>query len=354
MIALLRILPIIVVVFGLPYIEVKADGPAIGTAYSVSKILNPGDTFMGITLRGALRVNPQKLNGLEPRELSGMAWDADENRLYALSDDGHIVHLRPHIADNVLVGLDYLDAYSLRDAAKIALVPELGDAEGLVAYNTRNGVQADSSLLISFGEHARIDRYLPDGTFLEPVSLPSALTGRNSSKDDRLELEAISEHPLHGLVAIPESPLKGTPKGKFTVHNFEEKVWEFSPLDAKYSAVVGMESMQNGDLLLLERRYSSVFKPVIFALRRLVLPSDDRQAQVSEEIVHFNSKRGWKIDNFESVARHEGNRYFVISDDNENPIQKTLLLYFEIISDGPASVDLAQDVSTLPTSRLGL
>ena len=71
-------------------------------------------------------------------------------------------------------------------------------------------------------------------------------------------------------------------------------------------------------------------------------------------IDHFNSKRGWKIDNFESVARHEGNRYFVISDDNENPIQKTLLLYFEIISDGPASVDLAQDVSTLPTSRLGL
>lgn len=289
---------------------------------------------MGITLRGALRVNSASLKGLEPRELSGLAWDADEDRLYALSDDGHIVHLRPTIVSDTLIGLEYIDAFALQSAGHAPLEPAFGDGEGLVALNTRNSISADSSLLVSFGEHARIERFLPDGTFLERIDLPSVLAGRNNSEDDTLELEAISVHRVHGLIAAPERPLKGTARGKFTVHSLDEKTWEYLPLDEKYSALVGMESMQNGDLLLLERRYSSIFKPVIFALRRLTLSDNNAgQAVVVEEIAHFNTKKGWKIDNFESVARHEGNRYFVISDDNENPIQKTLLLYFEIHSD---------------------
>jgi hypothetical protein len=343
MTVLLRILPLVLAFAGLPNPSVLAGGASIGTPYSISKRLSPGDHFMGITLRGALRVIPQELNGLKPRELSGLAWDADENRLYALSDDGHIVHLRPTFIAETLIGLEYVDAFTLQNADGVPLDATFGDGEGLVGYNTRNSILADSSLLVSFGEHARIDRYLPDGTFVEQINLPRALSGKNTSKENKLELEAISDHRVHGLIAGPERPLKGTSEGKFTLHNLDEKVWEYSPLDEKYSALVGMESMQNGDLLLLERRYSSIFKPVIFALRRLVLSDDNvRQATVVEEVAHFNTKKGWKIDNFESVARHEGNRYFVISDDNENPIQKTLLLYFEIHSDTAANTKVAR------------
>jgi hypothetical protein len=37
------------------------------------------------------------------------------------------------------------------------------------------------------------------------------------------------------------------------------------------------------------------------------------------------------MDNFEGLAHHEGNRYFMISDDGRNPLQRTILMYFEIL-----------------------
>ena len=37
------------------------------------------------------------------------------------------------------------------------------------------------------------------------------------------------------------------------------------------------------------------------------------------------------MDNYEGLTRHTGNRYFMISDDNESFMQQTLLVYFEVL-----------------------
>jgi hypothetical protein len=304
--------------------------------YPVSTTYSNGDRFMGVTLRGAIKLSTEEVNGLKPRELSGLAWDADENLLYAVSDDGHLVLLRPIISEQALVGIEIINAVPLLDEAGIKLSANLTDSEGLVARNSRNGTRDDTTLLISFAEPPRIEQYLPNGTRLGQldigIELREALTDNGKNHD----LEAVTELTEFGVIATPKRPLKTALGENSWLFNLHGKIGGFLPLDEKYSELVGMESMQNGDLLILERRYSSMFKPVIFALRRVSLSTDADdalRATVVEEVVHFDTSAGWKIDNFEGVARHEGNRYFLISDDNENPIQKTLLLYVEIHSD---------------------
>jgi hypothetical protein len=37
------------------------------------------------------------------------------------------------------------------------------------------------------------------------------------------------------------------------------------------------------------------------------------------------------VDNFEGIAHHRDNRYFLVSDDNNSALQSTVLVYFEIL-----------------------
>ncbi|MCG8379856.1 MAG: hypothetical protein MI865_10345, partial [Proteobacteria bacterium] len=41
---------------------------------------------------------------------------------------------------------------------------------------------------------------------------------------------------------------------------------------------------------------------------------------------------GYLNDNFEGITWHKENRFFMISDDNNSALQKSLLVYFEITS----------------------
>ena len=44
----------------------------------------------------------------------------------------------------------------------------------------------------------------------------------------------------------------------------------------------------------------------------------------------MRTDKGWMIDNFEGLTRVAPHRYLMVSDDNDNFFQKTLLIYFEV------------------------
>ena len=46
----------------------------------------------------------------------------------------------------------------------------------------------------------------------------------------------------------------------------------------------------------------------------------------------FDTSQGWLLDNFEGLARHREQRFFMVSDDNRSALQSTLLVYFELLS----------------------
>jgi len=48
-------------------------------------------------------------------------------------------------------------------------------------------------------------------------------------------------------------------------------------------------------------------------------------------LVTLEPTKGYQIDNFEGIAHHRGKRFFLISDDNDFFLQRTLLLYIELV-----------------------
>ncbi len=312
-------------------LEQASRSQSVGEIFEISEKYKPGDDFMATRLLGAVRLNAKKMKGEKPRELSGLAWDDDERLLLAISDDGFIVHLEPEITNSILTGLKVAGVYPLYGEDGKQLTKSLGDAEGLVGHNMSNRISGDSYVSISFEERPRIQDFSLQGEFLRSHELPESLRSINNYADKNQELESLTIHPVHGMLTAPERPLETSGTQFFSLYNLTGDVWHYPSLDHKNSALVGMETMPNGNILVLERRFASLFQPIIFALRELNLSAPElSEAKLVREVIHFNSSDAWKIDNFEAVAHHTENRYFVISDDNESVFQKTLLIYLEI------------------------
>lgn len=303
----------------------------IGSPFDFSRTLKPGDTYMNIQLLGALKLGTDKVNNLNARELSGIAWDTDEQLLYAVSDDGHLVHFKPLFTNTYLTGLEFINAYPLKDSNKNILEGDGSDAESLAILNGANGNKGDTILVVSLESPQRIHKFKTDGAFISELPLPQPLYDAHSNNDDAPTLDALSFHPEYGFVTAPVKPLTNATDGLLSLYSTAGKEWQYAALDKNNSATLGMETLPDGNILVIERVYSSMFKPVIYALRKLLIDHLDGNTINVEEIAHFNSREGWLIDNFESVARHKNNHYFMISDDNESKFQKTLLVYFKII-----------------------
>ncbi len=310
-------------------INTQVSAAAFSKTYSLSDKHKTGDIVDGIRLQGALKLGNQEINGLRAIELSGLAWDADDNILYAISDDGHLVHLAVSFEGDFLVGAEYIAAFPLMDQQQQQLPEDGRDAEGLEIINGNNGIKGDSELLICFEVQPRIGVYSPQGKHIREITLNESLKSISNYYGRNSALESVVIHPSHGILTIPQRPLRTTQENQFAIHSMTGKQWLYSPIDVEDSSAVGMDILPNGDLVILERVYKSIFQPVIFALRKLRLSESDSTASV-QNLMEFNSTEGWRMDNFEGLARHQGNAYFMVSDDNDSAIQKTLLLYFSI------------------------
>lgn len=294
----------------------------------------------GIELLGALVLAP---GSLEPavHGLSALAWDADAERLYALSDLGHLVHLRPLFEDGRLVDVALLGSYPLRDAAGEPLRRPHADSEALVLEGGDNGRPGDSSLLVSFEGEPRLARFRPDGHWLRDEALPPPLDARAAYAGDNLGLEAMLKHPVAGLLFGPEQPLAGAAADSFTLYGANGGRWSFAREDPRAGSLTDLALTPEGGVLILERRFRNVFLPLEIVLSTLQLEAEpDAAGRLPlRKLAHFDNSAGWAIDNFEGLARHRGRHYFMVSDDNRNPLQKTLLVYFALRS--PAGTALS-------------
>lgn len=317
--------------------------PAVAAApFSEPHVLSPqhppGSPFEGVRLLGALSLSQERQVAGSLRELSGLAWDADEGLLYAVSDNGDLLHLRPRFERGMLVATDLVGLMPLRDRLGAALPSSQTDAEGLALQNAANGARGDTRLAIAFEKPARLNLYRPDGTLEQALELPAMLATEDSYAAANHEFEAVVSHPELGWLLGVERPLRAADQTQLAVFDLHGNRFEFAPIDRKYSALVGLEVTPAGDLLILERVYRSLFHPIIFAVRMIPNEQLRNPGKVTvRDIVQFNSRDDWKMDNFEGFAHHEGNRYFLVSDDGANPLQHTLLLYLEILPRTPGA-----------------
>lgn len=290
-----------------------------------------GTSILSVRVLGMLELPAVSRSGFKLSQLSGLAWDDDDGILYALSDKGVLFHLRPVFQRGQLTGLTLLHAVALRDPVTgKPLRGPLNDAEGLDIVNGRNGRRGDAVLMVSFERRPRIARYRPDGTPLGDLPLPPSLRDPSAYRGGNRMLESVCHDPAFGMLTAPELPLAGRPEAEGTIHALDGREWRYrrSSSDARLTA---MECLGQGRILLLENRFGRLTGTTHIFLRRLKLPSRPEAAPVQEDTpVVFERSRGYRLDNFEGLAHHRGNRFFLVSDNNDLFVQRTLLLYLEI------------------------
>jgi len=202
------------------------------------------------------------------------------------------------------------------------------DSEGLT-------LDGKGRLLISFEGEAKIAWFHKNsgsyGNLIKKYRLPKKIKNAKNYRSINKSLEALAWHPHYGLVTAAEWPLKVDHKKKQTLYALSGKKWHFSAEPEDKSAVVAMEVMDDGNMLVMERSYTGILDPFIITLKKVMIKNCKSQMCPSKVIAKMNSHKGWDVDNFEGLARVGKNRYVMISDNGDNFFEKTLLIYFEVL-----------------------
>ena len=280
--------------------------------------------FEGITLLDQKILLFKEIRGLKFSEISDLAYDLKEKKLYLVSDEGKLFVFDASFSNKIK---------TLSPISSVKLVKSNGekfkkwrkDSEGLTLDNKGH-------LYASFEGRAKIGRFDQKGRMVKQYTLPKKLRNPKNYRSRNKSLEALTWHPKYGLLTATEWPLKDEHKKDQTVYALNGDKWYFKAEAEQGSAVVAMEVMDDGNLLVMERAYSGLFNPLVITLKKVYLNECRNKKQVckSELLLKMNSHKGWNIDNFEGLAKVGEHRYVMVSDDNDNFFQKTLLIYFEV------------------------
>ncbi|HEX9625970.1 MAG TPA: esterase-like activity of phytase family protein [Acidiferrobacterales bacterium] len=283
-----------------------------------------------LRILGMLQLGTPTIDGIRFAELSGLAWDDDGGLLYAVNDQGGLFALRPVFNGDHLVDVKLVKAHRLREPGDGKPVKwRRTDAEGLDIFNGRNGRKGDAELLVSFETRPRILRYRTDGTPIRELPLPAVLADVDRYPHPNRSLESVCVDPGLGILTAPEQPMKHERAGRTRIFALSGKSW---PLPLGPGGIVALECLGNGELLILERDFDLPTLHHTLALRRTRIAPDlpDGALLPVSTVAVLKSSDGLKLDNFEGLARHRGNRFFLASDNNDVFLQRTLLLYVEI------------------------
>ncbi|MEW6331530.1 MAG: esterase-like activity of phytase family protein [Pseudomonadota bacterium] len=300
---------------------------------ALSENLKPGDRVGRLRFLGMLELPEVMHNSRRLSQLSGLAWDDDDGILYALSDKGSLFQLQPLFDGDTLTGVKLLQSLPLRELGSDK--PLLGwriDAESLDIVNGRNGRRGDAELVIGTERVPQILRFRTDGYAIGRHSLPAPADKAGSFRDPNRMLEAMCADSTLGVLAMPEVPLKNEREGYTRIFSVAGHSW-FYPV-ASGDRITAMECLGQGQLLVLQQNYQNPFGQVVVMLRRVQLtPDSAAQPLKPETLVTLDSNKGFLMDNFEGLTRHRGNRFFMVSDNNDLFVQRTLLMYFELSDD---------------------
>jgi len=261
--------------------------------------------------------------------ISDLAYDSKKKRLYMVSDQkGKLFAFQARFGKKIEV-LKPLYAVKLVGRGGKAFRRWRRDSEGMT-------LDRKGRLLISFEGRPKIGRFDSRGRMKKAYRLPPKLLNAKNYRSRNKSLESLALHPKYGLLTASEWPLKRDKAKDQTIYSLSGKEWHFKAEPDTSSAVVAIEVMDDGNLLVLERAYSGLSSPLVITLKKVWLKGCQKRGKRkrecrSEVLAKFSSSDGWHIDNFEGLAKVGKNRYVMVSDDNDNFFQRTLLVYFEVV-----------------------
>lgn len=264
-----------------------------------------------------LVIEPRPIDGIVPGELSGLAWDADERLLYAVSDRGVLYRFELVLDGNRLRSVK--PVHALRLDAGGGAAP---NAEGLSLIDGNNGKRGDTQLVIALENGPRIVRYTPQGRMLGDATLPLPLRDRSAYRSSNSGLEAVTVHPRHGVITAPQRSLSSLPERVHRVYAADGSQWTVPALDR--GAVKALETLADGSLLMLERHGKG--KHIVPALRRIDPAACAGDGECRAEPVPLDGLEPG--DNYEGLARLTDRLFVMVSDDGGNGKRATRLVLF--------------------------
>jgi len=259
----------------------------------------------------------EKHNDLPFTEISDLAYDDEKKLLYAISDHGILYHLKMRLADKTIKALDLLAAYPITNSKGKPYKKSKRDAEGLALLK--------GELLISFERRPRVLLCDAQGRQMKKMKIAKVLRDIKNYRSKNSALEAVTYHQRYGVITAPERPLHKHSKKEHTLYA-EDRAWRFNA----YASITALEVMDDGNMLVLERDFELADMRHVITLHKVSLDSCDNGLCHSEVLARFDSRKGWKLDNFEGLTHLSDNLYLMVSDDNDSLFQKTILVLFEI------------------------
>lgn len=262
-------------------------------------------------------------------ELSGLAWDADQQLLYAVSDRGELHHFRLKRTGAGIAAVEAVFSTLLSAPGNQAGGRPLVNAEGLAALNSENGRPLDSELLVAFEDGPAIARFTTGGRYLGAVELPAALgdPGRYAEKNSRLE--AVAFDARHGILTGPEEALVGTPDDLHTIFASSGAAWSFKTFQPHRSNLKALDSLPNGALLVLERtRLEAGGNPT--ARLRYLDPADCQLVPLCTVTELEASPSAPLMDNFEGMTQLSDTEILLVTDRKRKDANPAIFLHLEL------------------------
>ncbi len=283
--------------------------------------------FMGIKILDQRQLVFQNINGVKFSEISDLTYYPKNQKLFMISDEGNLFIFKAKFSNKIEL-LEPKDAVKLRKRNAKKFKKWRKDSEGLT-------LDERGRLLISFEGRAKIGWFHKNsaqyGQMIKQYRLPKELQDPKNYRSRNKSLEALAWHSKYGVLTAAEWPLKKYHKKRQTVYALNGKKWHFKAEPEARSAISAIEVMDDGNLLVLERSYTGMLNPFVVTLKKVYLGKCKGGYCKTRVLAKMNSHEGWDVDNFEGLARVGKNRYVMISDDNDNIFQKTLLIYFEVL-----------------------
>ena len=151
--------------------------------------------------------------------------------------------------------------------------------------------------------------------------------------------DAVNNKGVEALASLPDGSLLAITEATMAAED-EIKGWRVTANDTTSVSLkriapfdlTDMALLPSGDLLTLERRFSTL-GGVGAQIRRIPAHALEQDAPLDGEVI-YRSTAGQTVDNMEGIAVRTAadgrTLVYVVSDDNFNPLQRTLLLMFEL------------------------
>ncbi|MFA7440710.1 MAG: esterase-like activity of phytase family protein [Sphingomonadaceae bacterium] len=263
--------------------------------------------------------------------LSDMLWDAECGRFLTVSDTGLWVVIEPEEREGWLTGVSRMWMAAIRDTGGQPTERKRdADAEGLMR-------SAPDELLVWFEQDHRARRYTGVSA-CRPESL-------NSAARDELRPPEMQAWPKNGgaeavamqgddmlILSEAHEVAGGTDALAIAPDGSTRQFVYTAPGDTSPTAMAAMDADNSAAPMLILHRHFSLLQGVSAVLGLAHIDADSGEPVQPEILGEFRSPVA--VDNFEALAvRPEGDRRFIylLSDDNFNPFQQTLLLKFELL-----------------------